>query len=319
MNLSRLRELARNPQARRDLARWRTRRLFFRVAKHFTPIVAVDAQDGRYLVSTRDQMIGYWTFMNGSFDADTLQKGMALLGAVTDGEFSLEGRTTLDIGANIGTQTVPLIGTWSAGRVIAIEPDPGNATLLRQNVVANGYERAATVLELAVSNVDGVVQLERSDVNPGDHRVRVAGSDQAARMGEENRALVDVRAARIDSLIAEGAIPADDVALIWMDTQGHEGHVLAGATRLLGRVPVITEYWPYGLRRAGGLELFHTLVAEHFRTVIDLGSGGGHGLQRLPAGEVASLASRYVVEDDSRESTTDLLLLPASNRSYSAS
>lgn len=311
MNLRRLGELARSPQARRDVALWRTRRLFFRAAKHFTPVVAVDAPDGRYFVSTRDPIIGFWTFMNGTFDAETLEKGLSLLQVATDDGFSLAGRTVLDIGANIGTQTVPLLANWSAGRVIAIEPDAANATLLRQNIVANGFQESATVLELAVSDFDGVVKLERSDINPGDHRVRVEGSDQEARMGEEDRALVDVRAARLDSLIEEGVVSEDDIALIWMDTQGHEAQVLAGATRLLGRVPVITEYWPYGLRRSGGLDLFHSLVAEHFGTVVDLQSAGhGRGVRRLAAAEVATLAGRYAVEDDSRESTTDLLLLP---------
>jgi FkbM family methyltransferase len=308
----RVKELARNPQARREFLERRARQAFFRAARRFTPAVAVDASDGRYFVSTSDPVIGFYTFMNGAFDTDTLHEGLALLRAQDPG-FSLAGRTVLDIGANIGTQTVPLLRSCSAGRVVAIEPDAANATLLRQNIVANRLEDAATVLELALTDHDGVVELERSDVNPGDHRVRVEASGQPPRMGEDRRAVTHVSAARLDSLVEEGTIDADSVALMWMDTQGHEGHVLAGATRLLGRVPVITEYWPYGLRRAGGLDTFHALVAEHFEAVVDVQSARDSRPRRIAAADVASLAQRYSAEDDSRRAVTDLVLLASSS------
>jgi hypothetical protein len=44
----------------------------------------------------------------------------------------------------------------------------------------------------------------------------------------------------------------DDIAIVWIDVQGYEGYVFAGARTLLATgVPVVSEIWPYGIRRAG--------------------------------------------------------------------
>src|SRR3954452_23412865 len=154
-----LRELARSSEARSEWAAREARHWFFHLASRFTSAVAVDTPDGRFFVATEDSVVGYYTFMDGSFDAQTEERVLARLGEETRGSFTLAGRTVLEIGANIGTQTVPLLRRWQAGHVIAIEPDAENAALLRQNIVANRLERATTVLELAATDFDGVVKL----------------------------------------------------------------------------------------------------------------------------------------------------------------
>jgi len=303
-------ELMRSPHERRAAAVRRTLRHFFRVARHYTAAVAVDAPEGRYFVGTSDPYIGFDIFMHGSFEEQTARRAFETIEREGGRPLVLAGHTVLDIGANIGSQTVPFLATHGAAHVVAVEPDPGNATLLRQNLVANRLEDRASVLELALSDRDGFVELELSPTNPGDHRVRPAGSGRAA-IGEPSRAVVAVRAARLDSLVADGTIDLASLALVWMDTQGHEGHVLSGASRVLAQgVPVVTEYWPYGLRRAGGLDLFHRLVAEHYDLVIDLQTPWDDRPPRvLPAADVASLAASYPGSDDSRSAVTDLVLL----------
>jgi FkbM family methyltransferase len=303
-------ELLRSSDARRRVAINRTRSHFFRLARYYTPAVAVDAPEGRYFVWTRDPYVGYYMFMQGSFDAETARRGIAAITSARDEGFDLAGETVLDIGANIGTQTVPFLTTHGAGHVVAVEPDPANATLLRQNLLANGLQDRASVLEFALSDRDGMVELELSPVNPGDHRVRPENGARGL-MDEASRGIVSVRAATLDALIGDGSVDLDALAMVWMDTQGHEGHVLAGARRLLAsQVPVVTEYWPYGLWRAGGLDTFHALVAEHYDRVIDLQSPWGDRSPReLPATDVASLAASYPGSDDSRSTTTDLVLL----------
>jgi len=70
-------------------------------------------------------------------------------------------------------------------------------------------------------------------------------------------------------------------------------------------VPVLTKYWPYGLDRAGGLDRFHALVADGYRTVIDLRAGHDEPPCAIPANRVAQLADRY---SDEFTSQSDLLL-----------
>ena len=77
--------------------------------------------------------------------------------------------------------------------------------------------------------------------------------------------------------------------------------MLAGAPQLLAAgVPVVCEYWPYGLRRAGSLEKLHATVAQSFTSVIDARAD-----EMVPAGRVADLAGRYT-----GERYTDLILIP---------
>ena len=77
--------------------------------------------------------------------------------------------------------------------------------------------------------------------------------------------------------------------------------MLAGAAKLLAaKVPVFCEYWPYGLRRAGGFDRFNAIVAASFSEVVDVRDGSS-----LPAARVAELADRY-----QGERYSDLLLVP---------
>lgn len=154
----------------------------------------------------------------------------------------LPGDTMLDIGANIGWFTVVgsrLVGP--RGRVVAIEPDPRNARLLRRNVARNRC-RNVTVHEVAAGAESCTARLYRSDDNQGDHRLEVT-SDRTE--------WVDVPVRPIDVLLARRPGSAD---VIKIDTQGSEVAVLQGMQATLDRNPtarIVLEFWPFGLERCG--------------------------------------------------------------------
>ena len=55
------------------------------------------------------------------------------------------GMQVVDVGANVGYYTVLLASlVRPTGRVIACEPDPGNAALLRRSVAENRFSHVAT-------------------------------------------------------------------------------------------------------------------------------------------------------------------------------
>ncbi len=59
-------------------------------------------------------------------------------------------------------------------------------------------------------------------------------------------------------------------------------------------VPVIAEYWPYGLRRAASLERLHAIVADNYRAVIDVRASMEAGrLEEMPAAGLSKLAAKY--------------------------
>jgi FkbM family methyltransferase len=204
---------------------------------------------------------------------------------------------------------VAFLTRYGAATVIAVEPDPRNFDLLRLNVTANGLTDRTVTLQLALTDHDGAAKLELSDENIGDHRIRVAESHGGGR--EARRRAIEVPAARLDTLVERGQISIEDTGIAWIDTQGHEAHVLAGAhTLLTSDVPMVIEYWPYGLRRAAGLELLHEIVAEHFAHVIDLRTGDESQPRLLPASELPNLERSYgwCAANDHRTAYTDLLL-----------
>jgi FkbM family methyltransferase len=289
----------------------RTRRLrshAFPLAARLTPFVGVEHDGVRYVISTRESRgVGYGTFVTGTFDEETLRRMLAALERHR-GITALRGMTVLEVGANIGTETVSLLKRHGVERVVAFEPDAENVRFLRANLALNGLHDRAEIHEMALSDVDATLLLECSAENWGDHRIRVAGVNGSDLYNERGRPTVEVPARRIDSLAETGEVDLDAVDLVWMDAQGHEGHVLAGARRLVAAdIPVLTEYWPYGLSRAGGLDRFHALVADGYGTVVDLRTGCEESSVAFDAARVAELADRY---SDGFASYSDLLLLP---------
>lgn len=148
------------------------------------------------------------------------------------------GMTAVDVGGNIGYVALLMAeAVGPSGRVVAVEPDPGNAHVLRLNAERTRGAQIE-VVEAAAWSEPGELDLGLHDTNTGDHRVGLA---------ESGRMTVPVRAVRLDEVL-----PAR-VDLILMDTQASEHVALRGARRLLerSRPVLLVEFWPQGLREAG--------------------------------------------------------------------
>ncbi len=285
---------------------WPRERFFLRAKRH-TPVVAVDAGGARYFVSTADEAVGLGIFAHGSHEREQLEAVASVLSAWHGGADPLGGKRFLDIGANIGTSVVEAMVAFGCSGGWALEPHPGNFKLLRHNLLENGLDGKVDALELAVSETDGTATLEVAKVNMGDHRVRV-GDASGGRMAEGERETIDVPMRSLDSLVGDGTVSLDDVALAWVDTQGHEAQVLAGATCLAGaRVPAYVEYWPYALERAGGLARLNGIIQGAWAEVADIGFGREEA-NRRPVAEIEAIAAKYDAADP--RAATNLLLLP---------
>jgi FkbM family methyltransferase len=277
------------------------RRYLFEALGRFTPRVAVDSGNLRYYVSTQD-LLGREVYSAGQFEIAILSDALDMLRS--ERQRSIEGATFLDIGANIGTTIIPAVKAFGASNGFAFEPEINNVKLLRQNVIENDLDERITVIPIALSDVNEDGVLELADSNWGDHRIRIGGPKAGGHI-EETRPTSIVGMRRFDDVAADIGLNVGDVGLAWMDVQGHEGHVLSGAQSLLqSDVPVVTEYWPYGLRRAEGLDLFHALVSSHYAEVIDLrASAREHRTVSIPGHNVPHLEDLY------SEDYTDLMLL----------
>jgi len=77
--------------------------------------------------------------------------------------FDVPSGVLLDLGANIGMASVWLAKKFSFSQVIAVEPDPNNAALVRGNLKLNGI--SGEVLEAAIGPKDGTARFQFSELS----------------------------------------------------------------------------------------------------------------------------------------------------------
>jgi FkbM family methyltransferase len=239
------------------------REQFFDAAASVTPYIAAETERGTFLVRTDDEAVGRGLFAKTSRgDMGLVRRVVDILSGLGEGSL-LDGKTFLDGGANIGTTTISalLSGAFAGG--LAFEPEPRNYRLLRANLVLNDLERVVRTFPVALANTVGTAELELHPSNSGGHRV-----DRSRR--REGVARVKVEQTTIDALAEAGLLDPEAIGLVWLDVQGSEGHVLAGASRLtaLG-TPVVAELYPRMLRRGGGLALLEA-AAQQYSHYLDL-------------------------------------------------
>jgi FkbM family methyltransferase len=193
----------------------------------------------------------------------------------------MANREVLEIGANIGTTTIPLVTALGASRVYAFEPVAANYRLLRLNVIANDLASRVDTHQSAVSDRVGTLHFVASARNAGSSHV--ASDDEAGH---------EVPCVTVDDLVSRGVVAGDRLGLVWIDVEGHEASVLAGADSLVA-VPTVLEYQP---RLHANMDRLNELIARRRGHVFDLASGAEVSMHTLAEG------------DQTR--ATDLLLLP---------
>jgi FkbM family methyltransferase len=186
------------------------------------------------------------------------------------------GAVFVDVGANIGTTTVRAIRRHRFARAVALEPAPQNFRTLRLNLVANDIDSRVTAVQAAVSDHDGRVELALSSRTSGEHTIVPANGASPATL--------TVEAVSLDGLVERGVLDADAVGLLWIDAQGAEGLVLAGATALLERgVPIALAVRPKLANWRESRNALVRLLAD-YTDFADLRRG-----KRPPTGDLASL------------------------------
>jgi FkbM family methyltransferase len=145
--------------------------------------------------------------------------------------------TVVDIGAHVGYYALlaaRAVGRF--GRVVAVEPHPVNAELLRRNLARNQV-RNVEVIEAAAGRKSGKLLLApNQEQNTGDHRVVHAPGAET----------IEVDAVAVDELL-------DRVDVAKVDAQGSDHVAIAGMERLVRRcrTTVFTEFWPDAIRDFG--------------------------------------------------------------------
>jgi len=157
------------------------------------------------------------------------------------GSIVKQGFNVLDIGANIGFYTEVLSKlAGPKGCVHAFEPEATNFKYLLHNCE---QFKNVKLINKAVSNKTGPIKIYLSKMLNVDHRTYPV--DDAAEV-------MEIDATSIDDYLKMNNISQID--FIKMDIQGFEMAALKGMEKTLKNNPevkIITELWPYGLKKAG--------------------------------------------------------------------
>ncbi|HEX6202800.1 MAG TPA: FkbM family methyltransferase [Thermoanaerobaculia bacterium] len=151
------------------------------------------------------------------------------------------GGKAVDVGANVGYLTAVMArAVGPTGRVWAIEPDPENLRLMRENLSRNGLADRVEVIAAAAGERHEVRRLHRQSVGARNTLHAITASPEAE--------VVEVTTLRLDEVIPE---PVD---LIKIDVEGSEIEALEGLGRCLAGQPrpqMIVEWCPQAIARAG--------------------------------------------------------------------
>lgn len=219
----------------------RNRLLFDLLAEAGATGIVIPGANGEIEGSIADRTVILKYLKNKSWSVETVRLMQAAFAAHGPGSW-------IDLGANIGTTTVP--AALEGASCHAVEPEPANLELLRRNIERNGVADRVTVHEAAAWHEAAELAFEIAPANLGDHRVRTAAPDGGSAYGEAARRTIAIAARPADTLIDAGSLAGP--VLVKVDVQGAEGQALAGGAALFGRADIaLVEYWPYGLRRLG--------------------------------------------------------------------
>lgn len=176
-------------------------------------------------------------------------RGVAIT-PLTHGEIAnLVGRpdpTIVEIGCNDGTDTLAFLEAMPMATIYCFEPDPRAILRFKQNL-GSRFERVS-FSEIAISDRNGTIAFHMSGSGP----VPAEGWDASGSIRAPKYHLLDhpnvtfgkiitVKTRTLDDWCAEHAVT--NIDFLWMDVQGAEGDVIAGAMETLRRTRFLyTEY-----------------------------------------------------------------------------
>lgn len=230
--------------------------------------LAVAQKVCRYLPPIISQRVGCWLYSPDSAKEDDFKfiakahTGSRLEGTTKDLHFrsfsvsgycvwrnvavalslASKGGTIIEIGANVGTETVSFADVVGASGVVhAFEPLPSNAEMLRRAAELSPH-RNIVVHECALSNESGIMEF----VVPPEY---ASGIGHLVQSGERGAEMLRVKCMTLDSLAEQ----VGSASLIFMDTEGEEVNILQGAIRYIEthKPHLVLEASPELLHRAG--------------------------------------------------------------------
>jgi FkbM family methyltransferase len=206
-----------------------------------------------------NETIGKAIYQTGAYQRDLTERAINELSR----RGLLKQGAILELGANIGTQSVYMMLTRKFATIICVEPDPRNVQLLERNLKDNGFWEDAIIIAAAAGDKDGTVNLNQFEHNHGRSSIV---------LGAHTGQSISVPMLSFDSILQRAKLRPEDIAFIWMDVEGAEPIVSRAITKLFElKVPMALEYTPaaYGPKTASE---FTAHLSKYYPTCVSIDS-----------------------------------------------
>lgn len=229
---------------KRRLRKWRNR-----VARHILStrtgrellvssvsptIVSMTADCGDHLMTfSPHDYIGRKIYRKGHFERENVDR---LLRILRQRNLLKQDAVLLELGGNIGTQTLYFALSQAFRHIVTVEPDPRNFKLLRTNIDQNGLQDQVTAINGAAGESEGALDFFLHRDNHG--------KSSALRQSDRDIAIT-VPVKPVTTILTEATVAPEEIGLIWMDIEGYEPVAARSMRPLLERrVPFYMEFSP---------------------------------------------------------------------------
>ncbi|CAN7382455.1 FkbM family methyltransferase [Pararhizobium sp. LjRoot238] len=220
-------------------------------------ILSMTADCGDHLMTfSPHDYIGRKIYRKGHFERENVDRLLAIL---RQRNLLRQDAVLLELGGNIGTQTIYFALSQAFRHILTVEPDPRNFKLLRTNIDQNGLSDRITAINSAAGEGEGALDFFLHRDNHG--------KSSALRQSDRDIAIT-VPVKPVTTILTEAAIAPEEIGLIWMDIEGYEPIAARSMQPLLERrVPFYMEFSPifYG---PDGSKAFVDHLAQFYENCI---------------------------------------------------
>jgi FkbM family methyltransferase len=159
-------------------------------------------------------------------------------------------KIVVDIGANIGTASIPICAK-NGLELIAVEASKENGALLLKNI-ANNKLKAKVFLCALVDEIDDVDEdFVELFINKGNTGANSLFQEWNPSKVDNKQATEFAQSKTLDELVGEARLNLDDVIITKIDVEGMEEAVLKGGVNFLrdNTAPIILEYRNEAMQR----------------------------------------------------------------------
>ena len=137
----------------------------------------------------------------------------------------------IDVGAYIGTHSIPLASIPGVEKVVAIEPEAQNFSALQTNIKTNDLSNKIIAVRMGAFSKNGKMTLFKSEGGSSGNSLVVKPMIILEKQ--------EVEVKRLDDILAELGLNVEKVSFVKVDTEGAEMHVFRGAKKIMKSHPKI--------------------------------------------------------------------------------